>query len=265
MKRTFPVIFRHRIQQDAPRPGHAASQNEDLRINNGGDIGQGPSEHLSQLSHQTEGRAVALPGTVKDGLCRQLLLIPEGGRLVRRSQILFRHADDSRGGGILLQTALLTAAAAFFLILPHLQMADFSGRAESARDNFPVQNDAAAYAGAERHHNQIPVTPAAALPHLSQSSHVRVISRLNRNPSHQPAEHFADRHGSPAQIHTAVHDPSGQNRAGYADPGALQPLSVQSLFLQILCRRRGNIRKDMRAGILPARPDFPLVQQAVLL
>ena len=145
-----------------------------------------------------------------------------------------------------------------------MNMANLAARSMGARQDLSIHHDAAAHAGAQRDHQHVGMTLAAAEPHLAQRRHVGVISGFAWKARQlcQLPRHFLV---APAQVRRMRHDPVFRNRARhiYADSGDL--LHMQAVLLDFLFNGSRHIRQDSDSLVLRPGGNLPLVQNDAVL
>ena len=138
------VVFDDGVEKDLTGLGDAAADDDDIRIHNGRDVGEGGAQHLAESIDKSKGGCVAGFCRVEDRFAGDLLIVQKAGlfALLLKSEV--GHADDTCGGGILLKAAFFAAAADSGLIFAHLHVADLACRAVAAGKD-PAADDDAAY------------------------------------------------------------------------------------------------------------------------
>ncbi len=82
---------------------------------------------------------------------------------------------------------MAAAVAGLFLAFHHMDMTDLAANALLAGPDLFVQDNAAADTCSERHHDEVLISFSAALPHLTESRHVCVVTALYRHSVQQSA------------------------------------------------------------------------------
>mgnify|MGYP000246039083 CR=1 FL=1 len=85
------------------------------------------------------------------------------------------------------QSPLAAAVARLCFTFHHMDVADLAANALFTGPDLFIQNNTAADAGSECHHNEVFIAFSAALPHLAESRDIRVISAFDRHSIQQSA------------------------------------------------------------------------------
>ena len=142
-----------------------------------------------------------------------------------------------------------------------MHMPDLPACSARAGQDPAVNDNAAADAGSQRHHNEIPAALSAAHPHLTQSGHIGVISRHDGHVQ-QIFQRVLNAEGSPAKINRPVNHPFAVYRARGSDAHSHNGILVDPFHLFPDTVR--NIGKNMGTFILGPRGNLPLVKYVSL-
>ena len=82
---------------------------------------------------------------------------------------------------------MATTVAGLFLAFHHMDMTDLAANTLLAGPDLFVQDNAAADTCSECHHDEVLISFSAALPHLTESRHVCVVTALYRHSVQQSA------------------------------------------------------------------------------
>ena len=214
------IVFCDSIDQDLSGFGDTAANDDDIRVYDRGNVGEGCTEHFSQGVDQTEGGIVAGFGGVKDLFAGDFFSVQKARQLSLFFKCEMSHADNTGGRSILLQASFFAAAADGSLVFPHLDVADLSCRTVAARKDPASDDDAASDSGAQSHHDDILMTFTTALPLLTKGGDIGIISCDDRNTTQKTGELLSDIEHTPSQIHTAIDYSVRQNRTGDTDADA---------------------------------------------
>ena len=147
-------------------------------------------------------------------------------------------------------------------LISYVNVANFTAQTVTTGNDFLINDDTATHTGSQGNHDQILISLASALPHLSQGSHVGVISALYSDSVQQAAEFFLGIHPAPSQVNTYLHKSIRHHRSGDSQPDTYKVrLETQPSFLHPGTDGLGHIRKDMRSAFLLTGLYFPLVQK----
>ena len=117
------IVFCDSIDQDLSGFGDTTANDDDIRIYDRGNVGEGCTEHFSQGVDQTEGGIVAGFGGVKDLFAGDFFSVQKARQLSLFFKCEMSHADNTGGRSILLQASFFAAAADGGLVFPHLDQA----------------------------------------------------------------------------------------------------------------------------------------------
>ena len=124
-----------------------------------------------------------------------------------------------------------------------------------------VPDEAAADAGAERHHQHGLAALAAAVVILAQGGDVRVVAGLDPQMG-QRAQGLVEIEDAPVQVDAAVDVAEIVHRAGHADAHAQHVGLVHVVRGQTVLDRRRDVRQDRGTAVLDAGRDLPFFDQA---
>ena len=144
---------------------------------------------------------------------------------------LLGHVDEPRSRSVGLQTAL-PAAGALPSVVDDDLMAQLSAEVVEARVDFPVDDDAAADAGAQRHHDGVLVPLGGPGQDLAVSGHVGVVFHVDFLPG--PLLHVLPQGGVPEFQVVGVDDGPGLrlHRPGSAHADAVRVVHGQPRLFQ---------------------------------
>ena len=143
----------HRVQQEGSGLADAATQNDDLGIQEGDDGVAGLGQIIHIGGEHLHGRIIQLSRRIEHDLGVELFRITSYhlhhqafGMLLEN---LLAHPDNGRGAAVALQAAFVAACAGNAADI-HGNVADLAAYAVEAAPRTAVDDDAAAYAGAQR-------------------------------------------------------------------------------------------------------------------
>ena len=171
------VLLLAGVAKRIPASAHAPTQDEHLRVDEGGDDRHGVREVVGEAVAGAQGLGVVRARGLEDG--------ERVGRVGNRDldgagrrALLAIEADEAAGARILLEAAAAAAAAGFGFAGVYVDVAGFPARAVRSNDNLSVNDDAGAHARAERKHDGDSDTVARSEPGLSKRRGVRVVERV---------------------------------------------------------------------------------------
>lgn len=97
------------LQQVVARAGHAAAEDDALRVADAAGVRQCLTQIVKHLLERFDREGVAAAGGVEHVLAGKVPHRAQAGRLGRFGKAFFRHADDAVRRGILLDAAALAA------------------------------------------------------------------------------------------------------------------------------------------------------------
>ena len=252
-----------RGKEDVPGAGNTAAHQECLGVYCGGNVGQSHAQRVGHLIYLAGGESVAIAGSVKDVLGGKLGAAEHAGGVRVLVQQLLHAADHAGGAGILLQATVLAAAAGGRLMAVDRDVADLAARAVHTVDDFAVDDDTAAHAGAQRDHDGVLGTLGGAHPNLTQGSHIGVVTHQNFQAVQQAGELCGDVPLAPAAEVGADdgHDAGIQHRAGHTDAHALHLLGLDALLVHLAQDGSGQVLQDVLACIGGVGGNLPFFQQ----
>ena len=144
-----------------------------------------------------------------------------------------------------------------------MPMSDLSAGPVRSRNHLVVNNDSAADARSERHHNQIVIAGAAALPALAERRRIGIIECLCANPGQ--LLHLSDNiHDTPVKIHREVNMSVLMDRPRHVDANSLDLPLVKPSLRDLVIDRLRDIRQNPAAILLRPRRNLPLFQKVAL-
>ena len=216
------------------------------------------------MIHDFKRDEIAGLGRVEDVPCRWRRDAAERGGLFGLRQHLLRDTGDPGCRRVLFKMTVLPAAADQRLIRIDLDVADLARRPEDAGKNLSVQDDAAAYPGPQRDHNDVFMPFAAALPHLAERGDIGVIADTDLFDAGQLLQLLRHIDDAPAEVHRTVDDGVMNHRARNIDPDAFQFVRADLPVREILLHRLRDVAEDIRAVLLlPGRNFMPVNQLSV--
>ena len=259
------VVFVDCVEQDLACLGDAAADDDHVGIDDAGDVRNCFAEHLADFLDDREGHLVASLRVVKNVLGRKRIQRAERRVCAEVSgERTFCQSHYAGRGAVLLQAPLLAAAAGLRLVVANLHMADLTGCAVGAGQDFAIQNDAAAYARTEGDHDNIGMALAAAVPLLAERCDVGVVTDLDRYAAQKRGELAAHIKDAPTEIDALVDDAVCQNGSGNADADAFEIVEGEILLIKLLGDCASDIRKDHLAVAFLAGGNFPVIEELAL-
>ena len=141
-----------------------------------------------------------------------------------------------------------------------MPVSDLSAGPVRSRNHLVVNNDSAADARSERHHNQIVIAGTAAFPALAERRRIGIIECLCANPGQ--FLHLSDNiHDTPVEVHREIHMPVLMDRPRHIDADSLDLALVESSLRDLVIDRLRDIRQDPAAVLLCPRRNLPLFQK----
>ncbi len=174
-------------------------------------------------------------------------------------QTFFGKARNPRCRSILLQTALPAAVAGDGFMGINGNMANLAASPVCPGHNLAMEDDAAANACTQRHHDKVLAAFAAALPHLAQCSYIRIVSGLYGNAFHQGLHFLWHIYILPAQVYAHGHKAIAIHRPRNADSDSFDFFLGDPLLLQFLQEGCRNVWEDVCSLCAGIRRDFPLI------
>ena len=257
-------MLHQRVEEDVACAGHTAADEEHLGVGGAGNGGQSHAEGVGHLVHLAGSEGVAAAGGIKDVLGLEVLAAQDAVCVGVLVQQLLHAADDAGSAGILLEAAVLAAAAGGRLVRVDGDVADLAAGTVCAVDDFAVDDDAAADAGAQRDHDCAAAALGRTHPDLTQSSHVGVVAHQHLHAVQQAGQLGRDVPFAPAAKVGADDgdDAAVQHGAGDADADALHLLGGDLLLGHLGVDGVGQILEDALTGVGGVGGDFPLFQQS---
>ena len=140
-----------------------------------------------------------------------------------------------------------------------MDMADLSACTMGSGNDLSVDDDSAADSGSECYHNNIVVAGSAALPHLTESCHIGIISGFYRQTC-KLLQFFLQLYITPVKVYGTDHGTILVDRSRNTNSHTGNGVAGDPFFLNLRIDGSSHIRKDVHAVIFRSCGDLPLIQ-----